>query len=225
MLLRYIYNSPKLLRHFSMNQRQIFLQHLAPTSQAPMNIEMVSAKGMYMWDADGKQYTDLISGFSVANIGHSHPAVIQAVQEQAATYMHLMVYGELIQTPSVQYAKALTNHLPESLNCVYFTNSGTEATEGAMKLAKRVTGRSKIIAFNHAYHGSTQGALSLIGDEYWRRAYRPLLPDVYHYPYGTDEVLDAIDHSIACVIVETVQAESGVTRPNPEWLRQIRKKM
>lgn len=207
-----------------MNQRQLFLQHLAPTSQAPMNIEMVSASGIYMWDADGKQYTDLISGFSVANIGHSHPAVIKAVQTQAATYMHLMVYGELIQTPSVQYATALTRHLPESLNCVYFTNSGAEATEGALKLAKRVTGRSKIIAFNKAYHGSTQGALSLIGDEYWRRAYRPLLPDIFHYPFGSEEVLDYIDDSTACVIVETVQAESGVTRPHPEWLQQIRKK-
>lgn len=207
-----------------MNQRQLFLQHLAPTSQSPMNIEMISAKGIYMWDADGKQYTDLIAGFSVANIGHGHPSVIKAVQEQAETYMHLMVYGELIQTPSVQYAKALTNHLPESLNCVYFTNSGTEAAEGAIKLAKRVTGRSKIIAFNKAYHGSTQGALSLIGDEYWRRAYRPLLPDIFHYPFGSDEVLGAIDDSTACVIVETVQAESGVTRPYPDWLKKIRKK-
>lgn len=224
MLLRYIYNLHKLLLIIHMNQRQLFLQHLAPTSQAPMNIEMVSASGIYMWDADGKQYTDLISGFSVANIGHSHPTVIKAVQTQAATYMHLMVYGELIQTPSVQYATALTRHLPESLNCVYFTNSGAEATEGALKLAKRVTRRSKIIAFNKAYHGSTQGALSLIGDEYWRRAYRPLLPDIFHYPFGSEEVLDYIDDSTACVIVETVQAESGVTRPHPEWLQQIRKK-
>lgn len=207
-----------------MNQRQLFQQHLAPTSQSPMNIEMVSAKGIYMWDADGKQYVDLISGFSVANIGHSHPSVIQAVQKQSESYMHLMVYGEFIQTPSVQYAKALTDQLPESLNCVYFTNSGAEATEGALKLAKRVTGRTKIIAFNNAYHGSTQGALSLMGDEYWRRAYRPLLPHVYHFPYGSEDVLDAIDASTACVILETIQAESGVTSPQPQWLRQIREK-
>lgn len=207
-----------------MNLRQLFQQHLAPTSPAPMNIEMVKASGIYMWDADGKRYTDLISGFSVANIGHSHPSVIQAVQQQSAEYMHLMVYGELIQTPSVQYAKELTDTLPDSLNCVYFTNSGAEATEGAMKLAKRVTGRTKILAFDKAYHGSTQGALSVIGDEYWRRAYRPLLPDVFHFPYGSEEVLAAIDSSTACVILETVQAESGITAPSPVWLQKIRKK-
>ncbi|MCE2972497.1 MAG: aminotransferase class III-fold pyridoxal phosphate-dependent enzyme, partial [Sediminibacterium sp.] len=147
-----------------MNLRQLFQQHLAPTSPAPMNLEMVRAEGVYLWDASGKRYIDLIAGFSVSNIGHSHPAVVQAVQEQAARYMHLMVYGELIQSPVVSYARLLTSHLPTELDCVYFTNSGAEATEGAMKLAKRVTGRTKMLAFHHAYHGSTQGALSLIGD-------------------------------------------------------------
>lgn len=207
-----------------MNLRQLFQQHLAPTSPAPMNLEIVRAEGVYLWDASGKQYIDLIAGFSVSNIGHSHPSVVQAVQEQAARYMHLMVYGELIQSPVVSYARLLTSHLPPELDCVYFTNSGAEATEGAMKLAKRVTGRSRIIAFEHAYHGSTQGALSLIGDEYWRRSFRPLLPGIYHFPYGKDEVLEAIDHTTACVILETVQAESGVTAPDPRWLQQIRKK-
>lgn len=207
-----------------MNLRQLFHQHLAPTSPAPMNLEMVRAEGVYLWDASGKRYIDLIAGFSVSNIGHSHPTVVQAVQEQAGRYMHLMVYGELIQSPVVSYAHLLNSHLPAELDCVYFTNSGAEATEGAMKLAKRVTGRTKIIAFNHAYHGSTQGALSLIGDEYWRRSFRPLLPEIYHFSYGTDEVLEAIDHSTACVILETVQAESGVTAPEPSWLQQIRKK-
>lgn len=207
-----------------MNLRQLFQLHLAPTSPAPMNIEMVKAAGIYMWDAQGKRYTDLISGFSVANIGHSNPTVIKAVQDQAAEYMHMMVYGELIQTPPVTYAQELTASLPDTLNCVYFTNSGAEATEGAMKLAKRVTGRTKIIAFDQAYHGSTQGALSVMGDEYWKRSFRPLLPDIFHFPYGADDVLASIDSTIACVILETVQAESGVTAPNPLWLQKIRKK-
>jgi acetylornithine/succinyldiaminopimelate/putrescine aminotransferase len=124
----------------------------------------------------------------------------------------------------VAYARLLTSLLPSSLDCIYFTNSGAEAAEGAMKLAKRVTGRTKMIAFENAYHGSTQGALSLMGDEYWRRSYRPLLPDIYHYPYGAAEVLSAIDHTTACVVLETVQAESGVTVPDPTWLQQVRKR-
>lgn len=207
-----------------MNQRQLFLNHIAQTSPTPIGIEMVKASGIHLWDADGKKYVDLISGFSVCNIGHSHPSVVKAVQEQAAQYMHLIVYGEFIESPQVQYAKLLTDHLPASLNCVYFTNSGAEATEGAMKLAKRVTGRSKIIAFNNAYHGSTQGALSIMGGEYWRNAFRPLLPDVFHFDYNDDAVLNEIDSSVACVILETVQAESGITTPRKEWLAAIRKK-
>jgi acetylornithine/N-succinyldiaminopimelate aminotransferase len=177
-----------------------------------------------MWDVDGKEYIDLISGFSVCNIGHSHPAVVKAVKEQVDKYMHLIVYGEFIETPQVAYAKLLIDHLPSTLNSVYFTNSGAEATEGAMKLAKRVTGRSKIIACNKAYHGSTQGALSLMGDEYWRNAFRPLLPDVYHLDYNSEELIDCIDSKTACVVVETVQAESGVNKPLPGWLEAVRKK-
>ena len=207
-----------------MNNRQLFLRHIAQTSQAPIGIEMVKASGIHLWDQEGKAYVDMISGFSVCNIGHSHPAVVKAVQEQAAEYMHLIVYGEFIESPQTAYAKLLTEHLPSTLDCVYFTNSGAESTEGAMKLAKRVTGKSKIIAFDHSYHGSTQGALSIMGDEYWRNAYRPLLPDVYHFPYGDDAVLDAIDSDTACVILETVQAESGIIAPTKEWLQAIRKK-
>jgi acetylornithine/N-succinyldiaminopimelate aminotransferase len=169
-----------------MNTRQLFLSHLAQTSPAPIGIEMVKAEGIYLYDVDGKQYIDGISGFSVANIGHSNPLVIEAVQHQAQQYMHLIVYGEFIQQPQVAYAKKLIDYLPQSLNCVYFTNSGAEATEGAMKLAKRVTGRTKIISFNKSYHGSTQGALSVMGDEYWRNSFRPLLPEVYHYNYGSE---------------------------------------
>lgn len=207
-----------------MNNRQLFLQHIAQTSPDPMGIEMVKAEGIHLIDINGKKYVDMISGFSVCNIGHSHPKVIKAVQEQVAEYMHLIVYGEFIESPQTTYAGLLTDHLPASLNCVYFTNSGTEATEGAMKLAKRVTGRSKIIAFNQSYHGSTQGALSVMGDEYWRNAFRPLLPDVYHFDYNSWEVIDAIDAQTACVILETVQAESGIISPSKEWIRTIRKK-
>jgi len=206
------------------SNRQLFLQHLAQTSPAPIGIEMVHASGIHIQDVNDKKYVDLISGFSVCNIGHGHPAVIKAVQEQAAAYMHLIVYGEFIESPQTGYAKLLTDHLPASLNCVYFTNSGAEATEGAMKLAKRVTGRHKIIAFNNAYHGSTQGALSLMGDEYWRNAFRPLLPEIYHYDYNDDAVLDTIDEQTACVIVETVQAESGITPPDPSWIQALRNK-
>lgn len=206
------------------SNRQVFLQHVAQTSSAPIGIEMVRASGIHLWDVEGKEYVDLISGFSVCNIGHSNPAVIKAVQEQAAAYMHLIVYGEFIESPQVQYAKLLTDHLPSTLNCVYFTNSGAEATEGAMKLAKRVTGRSKIIAFTDAYHGSTQGALSVMGGEYWRNAFRPLLPDIQHYTYNDDLVMEAIDSTVACVILETIQAESGIKAPRKEWFEAIRKK-
>lgn len=207
-----------------MTNRQLFLRHVAQTSPAPIGLEIVKASGIKMWDLNGKEYIDLISGFSVCNIGHSHPEVIKAVKEQAEQYMHLIVYGEFIETPQVAYAKMLTDHLPASLNSVYFTNSGAEATEGAMKLAKRVTGRSKIIACNKAYHGSTQGALSIIGDEYWRNAFRPLLPDIYHYDYNSEELIKAIDSNTACVIAETVQAESGVNKPLPGWLKALKQK-
>jgi acetylornithine/succinyldiaminopimelate/putrescine aminotransferase len=207
-----------------MNSRQLFLTHVAQTSEKPIGIEMERAAGIYLWDKSGKQYIDGIAGFSVCNIGHSHPKVVKAVQDQAAEYMHVIVYGEFIETPQVAYASLLAKHLPEQLNCVYFTNSGAEATEGAMKLAKRITKRTKIIACKNAYHGSTQGALSLMGDEYWRNAFRPLLPDVHHVDYGSDDLLAAIDKNTACVVLETVQAESGITAPSKEWLQAVRKK-
>jgi acetylornithine/succinyldiaminopimelate/putrescine aminotransferase len=207
-----------------MNNRQLFLQHVAQTSESPIGIEMVEAAGVTLTDVHGKTYTDFIAGFSVCNIGHSHPEVVKAVQEQAAKYMHLIVYGEFIESPQVQYAALLAKHLPQNLDCVYFTSSGAEATEGALKLAKRVTGKTKILACNKAYHGSTQGALSVMGDEYWRNAYRPLLPEVYHFNYNDDALVDAIDNTVACVIVEPVQAESGVIPGRKEWLALVRKK-
>jgi acetylornithine/succinyldiaminopimelate/putrescine aminotransferase len=185
---------------------------------------MVEAAGVTLTDVDGKTYTDFIAGFSVCNIGHSHPEVVKAVQDQAAKYMHLIVYGEFIESPQVQYAALLAKHLPQNLDCIYFTSSGAEATEGALKLAKRVTGKTKIFACNKAYHGSTQGALSVMGDEYWRNAFRPLLPEVYHFNYNDDALVAAIDNTVACVIVEPVQAESGVTPGRKQWLAAIRKK-
>lgn len=200
------------------------MQHVAQTSDAPLAIEMVKASGMYMTDATGKQYLDLIAGISVCNVGHCHPAVVKAIQEQAASYMHLLVYGEFVQSPQVAYAKLLSDHLPEALNCVYFTNSGSEATEGAMKLAKRHTGRTEIIAFKNSYHGSTQGSLSIMGDEYWRNAYRPLLPDVQHLDYNSFDALEQITTRTACVIAETVQAEAGVRPPQHDWMQALRKK-
>lgn len=205
-----------------MNNRQIFLQHVAQTSPAPIGIEIVSAEGNYLYDADGNKYLDLIGGISVCNIGHRHPAVVAAIKEQADKYLHVMVYGELVLSPQVQYARLLTSHLPASLNCVYFTNSGTEATEGALKLARRTTGRTDIVCCHNSYHGSTMGALSVMGDEYWRNAFRPLLPGVWHCDYNSSELIDAINEQTACVIIETVQAEAGVLTPDTPWLQQLR---
>jgi acetylornithine/succinyldiaminopimelate/putrescine aminotransferase len=207
-----------------LNQRQLFLQHVAQTSPAPIGLEIVKAQGIYMWDTEGRQYVDLISGFSVMNIGHGNERVKAAIKQQVEDYMHLMVYGEIIETPQVQYAKRLTEFLPDSLNCVYFTNSGAEAVEGAMKLAKRITNRSQIIAFNNAYHGSTQGALSIMGGEYWRNAYRPLLPDILHVDFNTQEAIDPVSEKTACVVVEVMQAEAGAQPANMKWLQALRDK-
>jgi acetylornithine/N-succinyldiaminopimelate aminotransferase len=207
-----------------MNQRELFLKHVAQTSPSPMAFEIVRAEGCSLFDVKGKEHLDLIGGISVANIGHRHPKVIAAIQKQLDAYLHVMVYGEFVESPQVQYAKLLTEHLPESLNSVYFTNSGAEAIEGAMKLAKRVNGRTQIIAFKNSYHGSTQGALSIMGDEYWRNAFRPLLPDVLHLEYNAFQSLEEISERTACVIAETVQAEAGIIVPSKEWMQALRKK-
>jgi acetylornithine/N-succinyldiaminopimelate aminotransferase len=207
-----------------LNLRQLFLQHIAQTSAAPLALEIVKADCCTLYDVSGKEYIDLIGGISVANIGHRHPKVIAAIQKQLDAYLHIMVYGEFIESPQVQYAKLLTDHLPASLNSIYFTNSGSEATEGAMKLAKRVTGRTQIVSFNNSYHGSTQGALSVMGDEYWRNAFRPLLPGVNHAAYNSFDSLDFITEQTACVIAETVQAEAGIKAPTKEWTQALQKK-
>ena len=207
-----------------MNERELFLKHIAQTSLSPLAFEIARAEGCLLYDVNGKQYIDLIGGISVANIGHRHPKVIEAIKKQLDAYMHVMVYGEFIESPQVQYAKLLTDHLPSSLNSVYFTNSGAEAIEGSMKLAKRITNRAQIIAFRNSYHGSTQGALSIMGDEYWRNAFRPLLPGVSHLEYNFVGSLDEISERTACVFVETVQAEAGIIVPSKKWMLAVRER-
>ncbi len=206
------------------SDRQLFLRHLAQTSENPMMLEIERAEGVYLFGHDGKKYIDLISGISVSNVGHLHPKVVFAIEEQLKHYLHLMVYGEFIQSPQVSYAKLLTDHLPEKLDSVYFTNSGTEATEGAMKLAKRVTGRTEFVSFFKSYHGHTQGALSLMGDEYWKHAYRPLIPGNRLLPFNDIHAIDQITEKTAAVIMEPIQAEAGVILPQPAFLPEIRKR-
>jgi acetylornithine/succinyldiaminopimelate/putrescine aminotransferase len=207
-----------------MTNRQIFLNHIGQTSPDPLALEIVKASGSRLYDINGKEYIDLIGGISVCNIGHSNQKVIDAIKAQAENFMHVMVNGELVLSPQTAYAKLLTDNLPSSLNSVFFTASGTEATEGAMKLAKRFTGRTQIAAFKNSYHGSTQGSLSILGDEYWRNAFRPLLPDILHLDYNHFESLESITTQTACVIAETIQAEAGVIVPDKKWMLALRKK-
>lgn len=207
-----------------LSQRQLFLQHVAQTSPEPLALEIEKAEGIYLYDTSGKKYIDLIAGISVSNIGHCHPNVVNAIQQQAQTYMHTLVYGEFIQSPQVQLATYLSDLLPENLNSVYFTNSGAEATEGAMKLAKRYTGKSEIISCIHAYHGSTQGALSLLGDEFFKSAFRPLLPNTRQIRYNNLEDIELITERTAAIFLESVQAEAGVIVPTIEFLKAVRKK-
>jgi acetylornithine/succinyldiaminopimelate/putrescine aminotransferase len=207
-----------------MHLRELFLRHVAQTSPAPLGIEITRAEGSKLYDSDGKSYIDLIGGISVANTGHRHPKVLDAIRQQLDAYLHVMVYGEFVSSPQVRYAQLLCEQLPSSLNSVYFTNSGAEAVEGAMKLAKRVSGRTQILAFRNSYHGSTQGALSIIGDEYWRQAYRPLLPGIRHLVYNDFASLEAINEQTACVVAETIQAEAGVLAPDKAWLQALRQK-
>lgn len=206
------------------SNRQLFLNHVAQVSPKPMDLEIVKAQGIYLYDAQNTSYIDFISGISVSNVGHCHPNVVSAIQRQAETYMHLMVYGEYVQAPQIQLAKALTDLLPASLNSVFYTNSGTEATEGALKLAKRVTGRTEIICFTNAYHGSTHGSLSVMGNEEFKQAFRPLLPDVKIVPYNSiEEITQQITSKTAAVILEPVQSETGYTIATNAFLQVIRK--
>lgn len=201
--------------------RQLFFEHVAPTSKFPLAIEIARAQGVYMYGPDGKEYIDFISGIGVSNVGHCHPKVVEAIKRQADTYMHLMVYGEFVQAPQVKLAEWLSAHLPESLNSVYFTNSGAEAIEGAMKLVKRVTGRSKILSMHHSYHGSTQGALSMIGDESFKQNFRPLLPACEKISFNHFDDLQYIREDVAAVFVETIQGEAGYIPPSPHYLKML----
>ena len=207
-----------------LSNRQLFLNNLAQTSDSPLSLEITSADGVYLYDISGKRYLDLISGISVSNTGHRHPTVVKAIKDQVDKYLHLMVYGEYIQSPQVQLAAKLAEMLPSTLNNCYFVNSGSEAIEGALKLAKRYTGRNDIIAFNNAYHGSTHGSLSIIGDIRYRKPFGPLLPNVEHLDFNSSENLKAITSETACVIVEPVQGEAGVIVGTPEFIHALRKR-
>ncbi|MEI6060135.1 MAG: aspartate aminotransferase family protein [Bacteroidota bacterium] len=207
-----------------LTDRQLFLNNLAQTSDSPLALEITKAEGVYLYDSSGKKYMDLISGISVSNTGHRHPAVVKAIVDQADKYLHLMVYGEYIQSPQVKLAGTLDELLPESLNNCYFVNSGSEAVEGALKLAKRFTGRKKIVAFVNAYHGSTHGSLSVIGDESYQIPFGPLLPGVAHIFFNSLAALEAITIETACVIVEPVQGEAGIIAGSHEFLQALRKR-
>lgn len=204
--------------------REFFLQHQAQTSEFPIALEFKRAEGCYLYDTQGKAYLDLISGISVSNLGHGNKHVANAIINQVNSHMHLMVYGEFIQAPQARLARKLTSLLPETLNCVYFVNSGAEATDGALKLAKRVTGRSKIVACRKAYHGSTHAALSLNSEEVYKNRFRPLLPDIHFIDFNNTQQLDCIDEKTACFIVEVVASEQGYIPANPDFLEAARKR-
>lgn len=205
----------------NITNRQMFLSHLAQTSLEPLLIDIESASGVVLHGKDGKRWLDLISGISVSSAGHCHPEVVAAIHGQLNKYMHVMVYGELVLSPQVNFAKSLVDLLPAPLDCCYFVNSGSEAIEGAMKLAKRFTGRPNIIGFNDAYHGSTQGALSLIGSEYFRNAFRPLLPGVHHIDFDAYDQLDLINSNTACVVIEMVRGEAGALPAHPDFIAAV----
>lgn len=207
-----------------MNNRQLFLKYVAQTSNSPLMLEIEHAEGMYMYTSDGKKIMDLISGISVSNVGHRHPKVVDAIKNQVDKYMHLMVYGEFVQSPQTELAEKLSKELPGTLSSVYFTNSGSEANEGALKLAKRYTGRREIIACNNAYHGSTQGVLSIIGSDFFKQGYQPLLPETKTINFNSFNDLDVITTNTACVIVEPVQGEAGIISPEKGYLEALRKK-
>ena len=204
--------------------RSLFLRHLAQTSDTPLALEIKRASGVYMYTNEGKAILDLISGIAVSNIGHCHPAVVKAVQQQSETYMHLMVYGELIQSPQVQLAEALIKTLSDPLDRVYFVNSGSEAVEGALKLAKRFTGRHQFISCQNAYHGSTHGALSMMGNEFFKQAFRPLLPGISHIRFGNTEDLLYITEQTAAILLEPIQGEAGVVMAETSYFKALDKR-
>lgn len=203
---------------------KVFLNNLAQTTPYPYNITIEKAEGVYLYAPDGKRYLDMISGIGVSNLGHRHPHVVKAIKDQLDKHLHVMVYGEFIQHSPNALAQKLTNLLPPTLNCCYWVNSGTEANEGALKLAKRVTGRTEIISMRKSYHGSTHGSLSVSGNEVKKSAFRPLLPDVRFITFNSLDGLEHISNKTACVIIETVQGDAGVRVPAKAYMKALRKK-
>lgn len=204
--------------------RDTFLRHLAQTTEDPYLISVVRAEGLYLYSAEGKRYADLISGIGVSNLGHRHPKVVQAIKEQVDRHLHVMVYGEFIQDTPNRLVKKLVGLLPSALDCVYLVNSGTEANEGALKLAKRYTGRTEIVSCRKSYHGSTHGSLSVSGNEIKKQAFRPLLPDVRFIDFNEMAQVHQITERTACVIMETVQGDAGVRVPTPAYMQAIRRR-
>jgi acetylornithine/succinyldiaminopimelate/putrescine aminotransferase len=205
-------------------QRQLFFEYLGLPSSRPLGLEISSAKGIYLYSPDGKDYIDLVSGVAVSNLGHQNPYIIRAVKDQVDRYMHLMVYGEFIQSPQVRLAEALAAVLPPQLHSTFFVTSGSEAVEGAMKLAKRYTGRTEVIGFRNAYHGGTQGALSIAGSESIKNSFRPLIPDISFLDFNNFKDLDRISSKTACVFTETIQAEAGIILPEDGFLQALRER-
>jgi len=205
-------------------QRQLFFEYLGLPSSRPLGLEISSTKGIYLYAPDGKDYIDMVSGVAVSNLGHQHPDIIRAVKDQADRYMHLMVYGEFIQSPQVRLAEALAGVLPAQLHSIFFVTSGSEALEGAMKLAKRYSGRTEVMAFKNAYHGGTQGALSIAGNESIKNSFRPLIPDISFLEFNNFADLDRISAKTACVVAETIQAEAGIILPEEGFLELLRER-
>lgn len=207
-----------------LTNRELFYRNVAIPSEEPEALEIVKAQGIYVYDDLGNEYVDLVSGVSVSNVGHLHPKVVKAIEEQIKKYMHLMVYGKYIQSPQVRLAGLMAKHLPESLDSVFYVNSGSEAIEGALKLAKRMTGRTEMIAFKNAYHGHTHGAMSLLGNEKMKYAFYPLLPDVRFLDFNDLDALAQITEKTACVLIEPVQAEAGIIIPDKNYIRSVRER-
>lgn len=207
-----------------MSNKDSFYEHVAQTSDAPMGLEIERAEGSYIYTTDGKEYVDFISGIAVSSLGHRHPKVVEAVKRQVDRHLHVMVYGEFIQEPQSAYAELLTSRLPASLDRIYFVNSGTEANEGALKLAKKYTGRHKFVAFHHGYHGDTHGSLSVTGRDVYRDPYLPLLPAVDFLDFNSFDGLEAIDEETAAVIMEPIQGEGGIIPANKDWLQAVRRR-
>ncbi len=207
-----------------LSHKQLFLLNTAQTSDFPRLLEIEKAEGSYIYDTKGKKYLDLVSGFAVSNLGHRHPKVIDAIKNQLDKYLHLTVYGEFIQGPQVLFAQKIASVLPKNLSSIYFTNSGTEATEGALKLAKKATNRSHIVSFHNAYHGSTHGALSVMGNEYYKQAFRPLLPDISFIHLNSISDLEEITTKTAAVIIEAIQGEAGIRVPHLAFMKALREK-